>query len=107
MHPRTKADFDTLYSELGAWREHETARIKSSGQSPAEQQHELAQLLAKEVKLLQTIDRLKISAARTNAADATRARLEKMAGPKEWLAIRSGSAGQGAALTGVATAPQV
>jgi len=85
MHPRTKADFAVLYAELEAWRLHETARIKeSAGLSAEEIAVALQELLHKEVKLLQTIDRLKITAARENKWARTAASLEAMASPKEW-----------------------
>lgn len=85
MHPRTAADFKVLLGELEAWRAHETARIKSSLQLSAEQkQQALQELLAKEVALLQTIDRLRITAGKENASARTKDTLEKMASPKEW-----------------------
>jgi hypothetical protein len=85
MHPRTKADFAVLFAELEAWRLHETARIKeSAGLSAEEVAVALQELLHKEVKLLQTIDRLKITAARENKWARTHASLEAMASPKEW-----------------------
>lgn len=56
-----------LYPRTPAWRCHETAQIKSNASlSGAEQQALMRQLLAKQTKLLQTIDRLKIVAAREN-----------------------------------------
>lgn len=84
MHPRTKEDFDVLFSELEAWRLHETQRIKTSGLSSEEVASALQDLLNKEVKLLQTIDRLKITAAKENKWSRTQSSLEKMASPKEW-----------------------
>ena len=52
---------------------------------PKEEIHfQLEELLGKEVKLLQTIDRLKITAARENKSTRTKETLEKMASPKEW-----------------------
>jgi len=84
MHPRTKHDFAVLHAELDAWRLHETARIKESGLSSDEIARALEELLHKEVKLLQTIDRLKLRAARENASTRTQIQLETMASPKEW-----------------------
>jgi len=55
-----------------------------SGGSPEEIQAQLAELLAKEVKLLQTIDRLKLNAAKENKQTRTKETLEKMASPQEW-----------------------
>jgi hypothetical protein len=57
MHPRSAADFEVLYNELEGWRLQETRRIKESALPPEKQQFALQQLLQKETKLLQTIDR--------------------------------------------------
>lgn len=84
MHPRTAQDFELLHRELEVWRAHETARIKSSGEPEERIQAQLRDLLHKQVKLLQTIDRLKIEAAKENKAIKTQTTLEKMASPKEW-----------------------
>ena len=84
MHPRSRADFAVLFSELESWRLHETQRIKESGLSAQEIAAALEELLTKEVKLLQTIDRLKLTAAKENKWARTQSSLEKMASPKEW-----------------------
>jgi hypothetical protein len=78
MHPRTASDFAVLHTELEAWRLHETQRIKNSGLPKDEIHFQLEELLGKEVKLLQTIDRLKITAARDNKQTRTKETLEKM-----------------------------
>merc|ERR1719207_394703 len=62
-HPRTIEDFEILYNELESWRYNENKRIKGLRLPKEEEQKLLQQLLAKETKLLQTIDRLKIIAA--------------------------------------------
>lgn len=64
MHPRTRDDFEILYNELENWRQHETKRIEESGLPEIERLEALAQLLHKQTKLLQTIDRLKITATK-------------------------------------------
>jgi hypothetical protein len=84
MHPRTASDFAVLHSELEAWRLHETQRIKNSALPKDEIHFQLEELLGKEVKLLQTIDRLKITATHENKQTRTKETLEKMASPKEW-----------------------
>ncbi|CEM27838.1 unnamed protein product [Vitrella brassicaformis CCMP3155] len=84
MHPRTYEDFETLYSELEAWRINETNRIKKSTFDQATKQEALRELLAKETKLLQTIDRLKIQAHDANRDAKVRRLLEAMANPKVW-----------------------
>jgi len=86
MHPRSFEDFEILYNELENWRQHETARIKKSGDSMEESERlaALAQLLHKETKLLQTIDRLKLSANKENREMRIKNVLELMAAPKKW-----------------------
>ena len=68
MHPRTRDDFEILYNELENWRQHETKRIEESGLPEIERLEALAQLLHKQTKLLQTIDRLKITASKVCCA---------------------------------------
>lgn len=85
-NPRTAADFQVLYKEVEAWRLHETARIKSSNDTSEQQHAQLADLLHKEVKLLQAIDKLKTKAASENKETTVLATLEKMASPQEWSA---------------------
>ena len=36
MNPRTKKDFDALYSELRNWREHQESQIEQSDMTPPE-----------------------------------------------------------------------
>ena len=74
MHPRTAADFEVLYSELEAWRLQETHRIKSTLLDSEAKNQALAQLLAKETKLLHTIDRLKTQANKENRVSRVGAR---------------------------------
>jgi len=84
MHPRTFDDFEILYNELENWRQHETQRIDNAGMEERERLAALAQLLHKETKLLQTIDRLKISANKENREERIKSVLELMAAPKKW-----------------------
>lgn len=85
MNPRSAADFEILFNELDNWRQHETARIKSSTNlTPEEKQLELEELLRKETKLLQTIDRLKLTAHHENKEKRINKLLEMMATPKKW-----------------------
>jgi hypothetical protein len=85
MNPRSFADFEILYTELEHWREHETMRIKATqGLSSEDKQEALAQLLAKETRLLQTIDRLKISASVENRESRIAKFLRLMSSPKKW-----------------------
>ena len=84
MHPTSKEDFVLLYRELHAWREHEANRIQALTEAPAERQRQLSVLLSKEVKLLQTIDRLRIVAAQARKDAAIRRQLDQMQSPHEW-----------------------
>lgn len=84
MHPRSSADFEVLYNELEAWRAAETRRINSEGLPETERLEALAQLLHKETKLLQTIDRLKLTATKENREKRIAKMLSLMAKPKEW-----------------------
>lgn len=84
MHPRTAADFDILYSELEAWRLQETRKIKHAGLDKGREQEVLQQLLQKETKLLQTIDRLKINADHENKDVRIQTTLTNMGKPKKF-----------------------
>ena len=84
MHPRKKDDFSVMYDELEAWRLKETATINETTQSGSiERRQALKELLRKETKLLQTIDRLKIVANQQNISEKIQFDLEKMAKPKK------------------------
>lgn len=84
MHPRTFEDFSVLYRELEAWRMNEDKRIKSSGFDEATRRAAQRELLHKETKLLQTIDKLKIQAHHQNRDSKIKKRLESMSQPKVW-----------------------
>jgi hypothetical protein len=84
MHPRTFEDFSVLYRELEAWRGNEDKRIKGSGFDEASRRAAQRELLHKETKLLQTIDKLKIQAHTQNRDAKIKKRLESMAQPKVW-----------------------
>ena len=84
MKPRNQSDFEILNGELEAWRLQETQKIQEAGLHPEEQHLALQQLLHKETKLLQTIDRLKISANADNRAGRIRSFLKDMSVPKRW-----------------------
>ncbi|CAD7695358.1 unnamed protein product [Ostreobium quekettii] len=84
MHPRTQEDFDLLHEELEAWRVQETRKIKDRGMDSEEELAALQQLLHKETKLLQTIDRLKNVADTENREMHVHATLSRMSEPKSW-----------------------
>ncbi|KAA0167713.1 hypothetical protein FNF27_07275 [Cafeteria roenbergensis] len=52
MNPRTAGDFAALYGEVEAWRQAETARIKAADMSEASRKEALAQLLARQTRML-------------------------------------------------------
>uniref|UniRef100_A0A7S3YKJ3 IQ motif and ubiquitin-like domain-containing protein n=1 Tax=Lotharella globosa TaxID=91324 RepID=A0A7S3YKJ3_9EUKA len=85
LNPRTKSDFTALYSELREWRHNQEKAIRGLNASEEEQSQLMKELLAKEVKLMQTIDKLRQRANSANKQEAIKARLELMASPKEWL----------------------
>jgi len=84
MNPKTATDFEVLYNELETWRQAETQRIRSSGLPKEERQVVLQDLLHKETRLLQTIDRLKAAAAREGKSGRIAKMLELMSLPKLW-----------------------
>ena len=70
MHPKKGKDFDILYNELEVWRLNETKKIKGSSELKEEEKRlALQQLLHKETKILQQIDRLKIQAGGKNKTE--------------------------------------
>ncbi len=88
LHPRTNEDFAILSEELEAWRVHETELIKSDPSlSPDDVKAALGELLFKETKLLQTIDRLKIQATKENREAKIKDHLTAMAAPKSWSLV--------------------
>ena len=85
MNPTSRSDFEVLYNELDNWRQHETQRIKATpGIADKERQAQLEELLAKETKLLQTIDKLKLLANDLNRKKKIDKMLADMSAPKEW-----------------------
>jgi hypothetical protein len=84
MHPRTTKDFEVLYDELEVWRLQELERIKASKLDEEEKKRANYMLLSKEVKLVQTIDRLKSFAKDENADKQIEAELDSMSAPKLW-----------------------
>lgn len=85
MHPKKEKDFEILYEELEAWRLSETKKIKASTELKEEEKKlALQQLLYKETKILQQIDRLKITANIANKEDKINKFLKAMSDPKHW-----------------------
>lgn len=85
MQPRTNEDFKVLYQELEIWRHNYTQKIKNNdGLDEDERQVALNALLKKEVRLLQTIDRLKNHASVKNKEERIKSFLETISAPKRW-----------------------
>lgn len=84
IHPRSFQDFDVLHRELEAWRLGEVQRIKNAGFDETAQKAAHRELLQKETKLLQTIDKLKIQACHHNRDAKIKRTLESMCKPKVW-----------------------
>lgn len=85
MHPKKYKDFEILYNELEAWRLNETKKIKNSNDlKEDEKKLALQQLLHKETKILQQIDKLKITANTQNKEDKINNFLKAMSDPKLW-----------------------
>ena len=85
MHPQSYEDFEILYNELEAWRLQETRNIND--EFADDEEARLAapqQLLLKEQKLLQTIDRLRLQADDEKRDKQIRSTLKLMAAPKQW-----------------------
>jgi hypothetical protein len=85
MHPKKNKDFDILYNELEVWRLNETKKIKGSKElNEEEKKLALRVLLNKETKILQQIDRLKITAHDKNKNEKITNFLKAMSDPKLW-----------------------
>lgn len=85
MHPKSQNDFVLLKKELEVWVANETLRIKSSNLSEDDKTLALQELLHKEISLLQTIEKLKISANKENKTEKISTFLKKMSQDKEWV----------------------
>ncbi|KAJ0401747.1 hypothetical protein ATCC90586_000328 [Pythium insidiosum] len=85
MHPKTVGDFEVLYNELDKWRQVETRKLEEDrAMSEDERQRAMEGILAKETKLLQTIDRLKLTASDSNRKQRIESMLQFMSRPKQW-----------------------
>ena len=82
LNPRTASDFKLLHGELAEWKHSESERIKSSDDSQQVINEKLQLLLHKEVKLLQTIDKLKHHAAVKAKNNKIHNQLTMMCSPK-------------------------
>ncbi|EQC25789.1 hypothetical protein SDRG_16385 [Saprolegnia diclina VS20] len=83
MHPQSHSDFEVLYNELDNWRLFEISSL-DVGLSGEARAAAMAAILTKETKLLQTIDRLKMSANETNRKARIESMLTVLSRPKQW-----------------------
>ena len=83
-HPKTKEDFFLLRKELNMWVNQETERIKNSKLSDKDKTLALQELLHKEISLLETIEKLKISAKKENNSEKIEQFLAKMSADKKY-----------------------
>lgn len=84
MNPKTFDDFEILYNELENWRQFETQKVRDTVSDNKEQKEQLAAVLEKETKLLQTINRLKQTANAENRRSRINKMMEVMCRPKKW-----------------------
>ena len=85
VQPRTAEDFAILHEELAAWHLNQTSVILEESKGDMGLAHERKEeLLYKETKLLQTIDRLKLVAQEVAKEEKIDASLRRMSNPKKW-----------------------
>jgi len=85
MHPKSSEDFRLLKGELDQWVKNETIRIKFSNLNTDDKTLALQELLHKEISLLQTIEKLKISANKENKTEKISKFLASMSADKIWI----------------------
>jgi len=83
-HPKSAKDFELLYNELEDWVQKEVRQMKGMGLAAEEKKQRMAEILAKQTKALQTIDKLKAEALREGKATKVGKMLGMMAQPKRW-----------------------
>jgi hypothetical protein len=77
LNPRTKDDFEILYSALEKWRNEELAKINAT-KTGAARKAALAVLVDQEAELIATIERYKIEANKENKEKRIQSLLEKV-----------------------------
>lgn len=83
LNPKTKDDFEILYSALEKWRLEELSKINAS-KSGAARKAALAMLVDQEAELIGTIERYKIEASKENKEKQIQALLDRMSKPRSW-----------------------
>jgi hypothetical protein len=77
LNPKTKDDFEILYSALEKWRYEELSKINAT-KSGAARKAALAMLVDQEAELIGTIERYKIEASKENKEKQIQKLLEKV-----------------------------
>lgn len=84
-NPRSASDFAALYNEVEAWRADTSRQIKDAVTlTPAQRAEEHSKLLARETRMLQTLDKLKVTASVENRTKRITKMLDAMAEPRKW-----------------------
>lgn len=83
MNPKTKEDFELLYSTLEQWRREELDRINAN-LTGAERKAALCQLLDQETELIAAVDRHQLDSSKENKEKVIQGLLQKAAAPKKW-----------------------
>lgn len=84
LHPVSNQDFEKLYNELDVWRKAEAAKIKATTTPGPERKKLMTALLANETKSLQSIQKLKVAARKSDHEAQTEKLLELMSKPYRW-----------------------
>merc|ERR1711998_48356 len=85
QNPRTAQDFALLFNELEVWKEKEKNAINNNPDlSETERKAAMMDLLAKQTKALQSIDRLKVTAQSHGKKKKVDSMLHLMSTPKQW-----------------------
>jgi hypothetical protein len=84
LNPSNKLDFALLFNELDTWRRQEVTRIKATTQKGDERRKAMCELLSSETKALESIQQLKLTAARDTKEQKTDTMLGLMCQPHRW-----------------------
>lgn len=85
LHPKTRADFEMLFTALEKWRKEEENTIKET-LSGAEKKVAMYELLERETELIATINRHRLKASENDKQNQNIKTLEKAAAPIRWKA---------------------
>lgn len=84
LQPKTRKDFEILYSELECWRREERIKIEEKDSSAENKKLMACRLLEKETWLLRKIDRLRVKAMDSWKCKRRDTILALMSQPKQW-----------------------